>query len=182
MGNPSQAISDTRRGGAAKLQPTNISHVTAGRPFKRMGLATVKVFINRKESGVREGKWLREKMGRQTPCATSSWSCAWLFLAWTPFRLRMHVSCCWNHVLKKKKKNHVHRQHWLTLPLLAALFLLPFGRPLGLFGVGDPLGSWQSRQSKHKLAYHKTSSNIFHLNGWISFGHMIWGEGSLHTK
>lgn len=28
-----------------------------------------------------------------------------------------------------------------TLPLLAVLFLLPFGLPLGLFGVGDPLGS-----------------------------------------
>lgn len=29
----------------------------------------------------------------------------------------------------------------LTLLLLDVLFLLPFGRPLGLFGVGDPLGS-----------------------------------------
>jgi len=29
----------------------------------------------------------------------------------------------------------------LALPLAAVLFLLPFGRPLGLLGVGDPLGS-----------------------------------------
>lgn len=33
-------------------------------------------------------------------------------------------------------------RHPLTLLLPAVLFLLPFGRPLGLFGVGDPLGSW----------------------------------------
>lgn len=46
----------TPGGEAAQLQPTNISQVTAGHPFKRMRLATVKMFINQKKSGVRKRK------------------------------------------------------------------------------------------------------------------------------
>ncbi len=56
MGNPSQAISVRE---AAKLQPANISQVTAGRPFQRMRLTTGEMFINQKGIGaVTEGEAL----------------------------------------------------------------------------------------------------------------------------
>lgn len=45
---------------------------------------------------------------------------------------------------KKKKKKAISGSTFGAV--LAPLFLLPFGRPLGRFGVGGPTGSWKERE------------------------------------
>lgn len=69
---------------------------------------------------------------------------------------------------------HACRQHWLTLPLPAVLFLLPFGRPLGLFGVGDPLGSWQDSHGKVSIAQKCTACLVFITKNKTYLGHNIF--------